>query len=248
MNLHVDSLVDGKFSKNTKGIIILIFLIVPFISSIISMVHVVKFLGLGNTWAVSLTLAITYEIANLTILMAVVLMKKLRAIFVWSCFIVLLTIQIIGNIYYSYDYILIQISENSNYLTTFISFIQQIIELDDKKSIVFILSCFLGLPIPMVSLLLVKSVVDYLEVEGSVENLVEEKLSPIDEIQRKTESINFDDTSELIDDVISVINQESSLAADVDTLVEKSTDVINTEEPTPTHLGVEIRPTDDNNQ
>lgn len=242
MNLHIDSLVDGKFSKGTKGVIILIFLIVPFISSIISMIHVVRFLSLGNTYGVSLTLAITYEIANLTILMAVVLMKKLRAVFVWLCFIVLLIVQIIGNVYYSYDYILGQITIDKTFLDTFISFVQQIIELEDRKSVVFILSCFLGLPIPMVSLLLVKSVVDYLEIEGKEEP----KKEVVEERKPETEQGK---------DIVAVIDESAAKTEDVKEVLEEAVvaesqpEVINTEENNPAHIGVTLRPaTDDHNQ
>lgn len=260
MKLHVESLVDGRFSKGTKGIIIMIFLIVPFISSLISMIHVVRFLSLGNTEVVSITLAITYEIANLTILMAVVLMKKLRAFFVWACFIVLLCIQIVGNVYYSYDYILINIAGNPEYLKTFISFINQISDFEDPNTIIFTLACFLGLPIPMVSLLLVKSVVDYLELgtgEETTNGLAkeEEEINPqgnltedvtVEEEKHESRSINFDDTRKLIDEVEQIIKDTPEVEQP---LAENSSDMINTEEEkhNPIHLGITIRPKDDNN-
>jgi len=294
MNLHLESLVDGKFSKKTKGSIILIFLIVPFISSVISMIHVVKFLSLGNTYVVAVTLAITYEIANLTILMAMVLMKKLRAFFVWACFVVLLSVQIVGNVYYSYDFILVNIAGNSGYLTTFISFIQEMIEFENNKTIVFTLACFLGLPIPMVSLFLVKSVVDYLELgadaepepvtlalkdiptqtHGLTKDATEEDKKRFDEImsrekveaikkeveagkdivqvlnessgtqeqteEHKSNAIDFSDTEKLVDQVQEVIEHTAAS--------ENSSEVINTEEKhNPVHLGVTIKPQDDNN-
>jgi len=251
MNLHVDSLVDGKFSKSTKGIIILIFLIVPFISSVVSMIHVVRFLGLGNTDAISIVLAITYEIANLTILMAVVLMKKLRAVFVWLCFTVLLIVQIIGNVYYSYDYILQNITADPKYLDTFISFIQQMIELEDRRFVVFILSCFLGLPIPMVSLLLVKSVVDYLELEGQekeevVKEIEKEIVAPITKVVEVIEKKEPEPVVEkkVMEETASISEEVQAHLNTVE--VESQPEVIHTEETAPTHIGVIIRPEDDN--
>jgi len=281
--INLGSLVDGKFSKSTKGGIILIFLLVPFISSVVSMLHVEHFLELGNVKWISITLAITYEIANLTILMAMVLMKKLRAFFVWACFIVLLSVQIVGNVYYSYDFILINIQNNPGYLTTFISFIQEMIEFENTKTIVFTLACFLGLPIPMVSLFLVKSVVDYLELgteeevtsikeavkkfeheepiatdgikEKSSQKLTGAEEKPKDVVVVMTESvedqerteehkniiIDFSDTEKLVDQVQQIIKEDQPA-------VENSSGMINTEEKhDPIHIGVIIKPQDDNN-
>lgn len=292
MKLQLESLVDGKFSKKTKGSIILIFLAVPFISSVISMIHVVKFLSLGNTYWVSITLAITYEIANLTILMAMVLMKKLRAFFVWACFVVLLSVQIIGNVYYSYDFISVSMQGNPGYLTTFISFIQEMIEFESNKTIIFTLACFLGLPIPMVSLFLVKSVVDYLDLsaepeqtepikevvkkfEPEVVTITKDQMPPqdhgeatqkfVEELRKQAEqgkdivqiidiksstqeqaeehksnAIDFSDTEKLVDEVQSVIENTA--------VAENSSEVIHTEEKhEPVHIGVTIKPQDDNN-
>lgn len=280
MKLQLESLVDGKFSKKTKGSIILIFLAVPFISSVISMIHVVKFLSLGNTGAVAVILAITYEIANLTILMAMVLMKKLRAFFVWACFVVLLSVQIIGNVYYSYDFISVSIQGDPGYLTTFISFIQEMIEFESNKTIIFTLACFLGLPIPMVSLFLVKSVVDYLELSEEVEPLKdviqkfpvtqEPESTKGESIGQEVVTITKDEmplhqgeaTKKFVEelqkenpkDIIQVIDIKSSIQEQTEEVIdhtvaaENSSEVINTEEKhEPAHIGVTIKPQDDNN-
>lgn len=269
MKLQLESLVDGKFSKKTKGSIILIFLAVPFISSVISMIHVVKFLSLGNTYVVAITLAITYEIANLTILMAMVLMKKLRAFFVWACFVVLLSVQIIGNVYYSYDFISVSIQGNPGYLTTFISFIQEMIEFESNKTIIFTLACFLGLPIPMVSLFLVKSVVDYLElseeveplkdvmqkfpVEQEVVTITKDEMPPQDhgEATKKfIEELREENPKNIVQaiDIKSSIQEQTEEVIDHTAVAENSSEVINTKEKhEPAHIGVTIKPQDDNN-
>lgn len=152
---------ESMAPKGVKNLIVIVFLVVPVVSSVISMIHVYKFLLLGNPDVLAIVMSVTYELANLTTLVAVVVMKRLRQAYVWICFFVLVIIQVIGNVYYSFDYVHRKIAQEADWLVNLVRFMKQMIDLP-QADLIFVLACVIGLPIPMVSLLLVKSTADYL--------------------------------------------------------------------------------------
>lgn len=151
----------NKLDELAPKIITSVFLSVPFVFSIISMVHVFAFLKLGNSDWVSVVIASTYELANLSILLAVVVMVNLRQTVIWICFFVLLAIQLLGNVYYSFEFAYTALEANAEWLNHYVKFFDLI---DDSVSLdgkILILACILGIPIPSVSLMLTKAGADY---------------------------------------------------------------------------------------
>lgn len=145
-----------------KKIIIYFFLSVPIISATISAIHLERFLAIGNPTTLSISTAIAYEIANLTIMFIFILLPKANKTFIWITFVMLILMQIIGNIYFSFNFIYTAMEQHSDWIKNWMRIISIFSFEPQSESSVFILSCILGVPVPLVALLLTKSVAIYL--------------------------------------------------------------------------------------
>jgi len=152
--------------KYRERILLLIFLLVPFISSIISTFHIVDFVGLGNTKIMSIALAVTFELGALVSFVTISkdILKRLNKGMILAVFVILFILQSTGNIYASFDYIRHKLIIDPTWLGTFMEMTFNSLDLITAK---FILSVFIGLPIPLISLILLKSAVDYMYVDDS---------------------------------------------------------------------------------
>lgn len=115
-------------------------------------------MGLGNMNVLSIIISAVFEIAAVLIMLIFALLPKVNKFAAWVAFIILIIMQILGNVYYSYEYIVINSTDK---------FWQQILMLFTDEFDVnvsrFILACILGIPVPSISLLLAKSMNDYLK-------------------------------------------------------------------------------------
>ena len=171
--------------ERARKIITYVFLLVPVISATISAFHVEKFLRLGNPTFLSVSTAIAYEIANVGAMLIFVLMPKVKQNFIWISFIILIFMQIVGNVYFAFDYIYNNIDSNPYYVDNFIKMVRVMTDFLENDTIIFILSCLVGAPVPIVALLLTKSTSDYFKDEEDKPKEVEPKA----EVQEETEEI-----------------------------------------------------------
>ncbi len=173
-----------------KVITVTFFLSVPFASSLISTWHIFDFFELGNPSWMSIVLSVVIELGALASLLALANMKKLKPFFIWFVFSLLFFLQIVGNVFYSYKYITESLATNSKWLSIFTEFIQTLGLVEDTNisAMKMILSCIIGLPIPLISISFLKSTVDYLKPDEIIEIIpvlntetVTEELKPIEE-------------------------------------------------------------------
>jgi uncharacterized membrane protein len=102
-----------------RKIVIGCFILVPLLSSLISTVHLVDFFYLGNPSWISYTIAISIEIGAIASFLTLSILSKLNKIIVWSIFSLLFFMQVVGNIYFSYDWISQKLVEDPNWIKTF---------------------------------------------------------------------------------------------------------------------------------
>ena len=145
--------------NNTKWILFL-FLLVPIIFSLISTIHLISFVNIGNPYTLSVIFSITVELGALVTFIAVSpnILKKLNKTLIFYMFIVLFSLQAIGNMYSVYDYTLQKLSTNPNWLNTFN---KMTLNFFDNDMLILIVSILLGLFVPIFSLILLKSALDY---------------------------------------------------------------------------------------
>ena len=130
--------------KKLTAAITIVFLLVPVLSSFISTVHLISFFELGNYTWMSILLAICYEIGSITSFITPFILTKINKNLLWSIFIILVVLQIFGNVYFSFNYINMQLVTNPLWLTSFQEFVAYFVG-SDVALIKIIISALIGI-------------------------------------------------------------------------------------------------------
>jgi hypothetical protein len=137
-----------NFADKLKKTVLIIFVLIPLMSTGVSVYHAYHLFHIGNNQVVSFLVSFTYELCNLAALgMIALFADKVNKNTLWSVFIVLTIIQIIGNVYYCYEYIDTKLHGDPGYLTVVRSLLGGITDNSAK----FIISIFIGAPVPILS-------------------------------------------------------------------------------------------------
>lgn len=144
--------------KTQKNKFVHWFIITTFVSlyvivSLISMIHVIDFFKLSNSTGMSIFLAIAFEVGAAASLASIIVLDKMNKGIVWSLFIILAMMQIMGNVYYAFAHL-------SNYIGWIELFGMQEFEPIMQKRILAIVS---GAILPIVALGFIKALVDYIK-------------------------------------------------------------------------------------
>ena len=84
------------------GFIITIFVALYLLVSIISTIHVIDFFELSNPTWMAVTLAIGFELGAGASLAAIIALKKMNKTLIWALFIIITSMQMMGNMYHSF--------------------------------------------------------------------------------------------------------------------------------------------------
>ena len=178
------------------GLFAILYLIVAFSS----FWHAIEFFALTNHSWMSIILAFAFEVGQAAVLLAILTSAKDRSKFTpWILMCILTLVQIIGNVYSSYKYIMLNASENLRYFKEPIFIWTDLPDAQATVIITYISSAIL----PLCALLLTSMITNYLEDNGKddeketiteeeVEKEPEETIEPIedkpeDEIEDKPE-------------------------------------------------------------
>ena len=163
-------------NKWYKKLIVGAFLVVPIVSSLISTVHAVDLFGLGNEVWMAFALAIVFELGQLSSLLTLAILDKINKFVVWSIFFLLASMQILGNIYYSFDFVTQRLIEDPNWLGSALELINKFTfgEIDSSTA-KFILALVIGIPVPVISIAFLKSLVDYLNIKEHDEDVAKKR-------------------------------------------------------------------------
>ena len=142
---------------------LVVFLLVPFFSSMMSTFHLIDFVHLGNIISMSWLLALTVELGSLVSFVTISksVLRKIKKGYIVFIFGILFVLQAMGNVYSSFDYINQMLKIHPDWLASFMEMMSRIY-ITDISTTKFILSLIIGLPIPLISLILLKSAVDYI--------------------------------------------------------------------------------------
>ena len=163
--------------------IVIAFIIVPLVVSVVSTIHVVSFFQLSNYYALSLTLALAFEIGALSSLAGLVAMDKINKGTVWLIFILLTIFQMMGNTYYSYDTTSTKMISDSNLIKNFTELFG--FSMEDASDIIFIkriIAILSGAILPVISLSFLHLLVTYIsktELKEKKTILEEEFIDPL---------------------------------------------------------------------
>jgi hypothetical protein len=161
-----------KLDNNIKWTIITIFVLLYVITSSISTIHVIEFFKLSNPDWLGISLAIAFEIGAAACLGAIIILEKTAKWLVWSLFIIITLVQMMGNVYFAY----VHVHDYQSWIELF--------GLSEEEPIFQkrVLSITSGAILPIVALGFIKSLVDYIkpskvaEMKAEHEEKREEKL------------------------------------------------------------------------
>lgn len=161
--------------------ILIIFLTVPFISSVISTFHITDFVGLGNGRFMAWALSVTFELGAIVsfISLSPSILSKLKKGWIIFIFMILFILQSIGNIYSSFEYMREKLIEDPTWLAGIMEMTFNFMTITQAK---LTLSILIGLPIPLISLILLKSAIDYLNIDDSGKKINNKKSSDKDDL------------------------------------------------------------------
>jgi len=184
------------------GLFATLYLIVAFSS----FWHAIEFFALTNYSWMSIVLAFAFEVGQAAVLLAILTSTKDRSKFTpWILMCILTLVQIIGNVYSSYKYIMLNASENLRFFKEPIFIWMDLPDAQATVIITYISSAIL----PLCALLLTSMIANYLEdnnedKEDNTEEVVKEVVEqpavekpdneiPKDEYSETEESSDSDD-------------------------------------------------------
>lgn len=207
---------------NSKTIFVGLFAILYLCVGLVSTIHAIQFFGLANSPVLGTILAVTFEIGQAAVLFNLLTNPQQRKKFMpWALMCILTLVQILGNIFSSYKYLITNSSENLRFFKEPI-FVWTNLP-DDQCNV--IITYIVGAILPIVALCLTEMVVSYLgmEAESKQENkLVEtpvqnnevfnnneqtdtveqDKIETPVETEQKDEPIINEDTKNAVDELL----------------------------------------------
>lgn len=146
-----------KFTKKT--IYVSLFAILYLIVAFSSFFHAVEFFELSNVIWMSVILALAFEIGQASVLMSILTSKKdQKRVTPWILMCILTLVQIIGNVYSSYKYIMINSPENLKYFKEPIFIWTDLPDAEATVIVTYISAAIL----PLVALLMTSMITNYL--------------------------------------------------------------------------------------
>lgn len=159
-----------KFNKKT--VFITLFAVLYLCVGLVSTIHAVSFFGLANSPLLGIILAVTFEIGQAAVLFNLLTTPSQRKrIMPWTLMCILTLVQILGNIFSSYKYL---ITNSSSDLRYFKEPIFTWVDLPDEQCNV-IITYIVGAILPIVALCLTEMVVSYLGNETKKEEETKEE-------------------------------------------------------------------------
>lgn len=207
-----------------KYSIISVFVSLYFLVATISMIHSIKFFGLSNSEAMSITLSIAFELGQVAALCGILILDKTNKGVVWALFLLLTSMQIMSNVYFAY----VNLGDYKAWSELF-----GLAEEDPifQKRILSIIS---GGILPVVALGFIKSLVDYLKPQATESQSVEAKSEILmttvnaeseqpDEVETVSEKLNLslDIESELEEPVTEDIQIETPVETQIEKVIEQ---------------------------
>lgn len=159
-----------KFNKKT--VFITLFAVLYLCVGLVSTIHAVSFFGLANSPLLGIILAVTFEVGQAAVLFNLLTTPSQRKrIMPWALMLILTLVQILGNIFSSYKYL---ITNSSSDLRYFKEPIFTWVDLPDEQCNV-IITYIVGAILPIVALCLTEMVVSYLGNETKKEEETKEE-------------------------------------------------------------------------
>lgn len=158
-----------KFNKKT--IYIVLFAILYICVGLVSTIHAISFFALANAMAIGVILAFAFEIGQAAVLFSILTdIRKRRKIMPWLLMSVLTIVQIMGNVYSSYKYLITNSEANLRFFKEPIFIWTDVPDATANVLLVYLI----GGVLPIVSLLMTAMLTSYLEKDSEINEEIEE--------------------------------------------------------------------------
>ena len=183
-----------------RNIYIGLFAILYITVALVSLIHSFAFFGLANDNAMSIMLGTTFEIGQAAVLLSILTSKKDRSrIMPWCLMILLTAVQVLGNVYSSYKYLM---THSTGDLRFFKEPIFIWTTLPDAQATV-IITYIVGAILPIVALCMTSMVSNYIEDtsnEDTNDNKLEKHPTEVPKDYNNIEGPTEEHTKETIED------------------------------------------------
>ena len=153
-----------------KKILTILFCILYISVGFVSVYHAINFFAISNDSWLAVILAIAFEIGQAAVLFSL-LVNKTQKVMPWILMTVLTLVQVLGNVYSSYQYAAIHSTEEIKYFTDSVLFYLQ----DPNPQVNQVMISYItGAILPIVALCMTSMIVDVSGVEKK-EEVVESK-------------------------------------------------------------------------
>ena len=170
------------FTKS--NIYILLFAILYATVALVSLIHSFSFFGLANNSAMAIMLGTSFEIGQAAVLFAILTSSKDRnRIMPWALMVLLTLVQIIGNVFSSYKYLM---QHNVADLQYFKEPIFVWTNLPDNVTTVLV-TYIVGAILPIVALCMTSMIANYLEDNKKSKNEVIDE--PVEELNNESKEV-----------------------------------------------------------
>ena len=208
------------------GLFAVLYLAVAFTSTL----HAVEFFGLANEVWLSVILAISFEIGQAAVLFELLTSSNDRKkIMPWVLMAIFTLVQVLGNVYSSYKYILLNSPENLRYFKEPIFIWTQ---LPDNQATV-IVTYIIGAILPVCALLLTSMITNQLDNHKTAnksyndENEIEEKPKEIIEENNIENTIEKEPTFEEKETSIETPEEQESITEEPEKISEEVEEIFN---------------------
>ena len=148
-----------------KRILIVLFTILYIAIGTVSVIHAINFFAISNEGWLALILAIAFEIGQAAVLFSL-LVNKSKKTMPWILMIVLTLVQVLGNVYSSYQYAAINSMDEIKYFTDSVLFYLQ----DPNPQVNQVMISYItGAILPIVALCMTSMIVDVSGVDNKNE-------------------------------------------------------------------------------
>lgn len=206
-------------SKQFKTVFLILFAILYISVAFVSTFHAISFFSLANSMWIAVMLAITFEIGQAAVLFSILTGASGKSkIIPWALMIVLTLVQVLGNVYSSYEYL---ITNSAELLRYFKEPIFVWTDLPDKECNV-ILTYIIGAILPIVSLLMTSMVTNYIGKEEPVIEKKDDDSRPIATGDKPIEKPIID-PSKIVEPVLETNDKEEEIVEETEKVEEKET-------------------------
>ena len=148
-----------------KKILIVLFIILYIAIGTVSIIHAINFFAISNENWLAIILAVAFEIGQAAVLFSL-LVNKSKKTMPWILMIVLTLVQVLGNVYSSYQYAALYSTEEIKYFTDSVLFYLQ----DPNPQVNQVMISYItGAILPIVALCMTSMIVDVSGVDNKNE-------------------------------------------------------------------------------